>query len=115
MTTTPTPEVDPDAVRLVEDVIDATSTEGGFTHADARVPTADTGPAIVRALVEAGWQPPQQSLTTELLEVRLERTRWREQATERRKAYMRLLQEHAHCNVTPGPRTHTHIDPPQHP
>lgn len=113
MTTTPTPEVDPDTVRLVEDTIDATSDRLGVCQ--WRVPTADTGPAIVRALVEAGWQPPQQSLTTELLEVRLERTRWREQATERRKAYMRLLQEHAHCNVTPAPAPEPTSTRPLHP
>lgn len=44
-----------DAVRLVEDVIDATS----VSHACmCHVPTAGTGAAVVAALVEAGWVAP---------------------------------------------------------
>jgi len=43
-----------DAVRLVEDVIDATSD----VHVGAcAVPSSRTAPAIIAALREAGWQP----------------------------------------------------------
>lgn len=48
-----------DAVRIVEDTIDATSDE--WTDQDDRrvsSPSDRTGPAIVAALVDAGWQPP---------------------------------------------------------
>lgn len=46
-----------DAVRLVEDAIDATSERAG-SWSDGLVPTARTGLAVVEALVEAGWAPP---------------------------------------------------------
>lgn len=46
-----------DAVRIVEDAIDATSEAMG-TYGDVMAPTARTGQAVVDALLEAGWQPP---------------------------------------------------------
>ena len=49
-----TPVTDTDAVRLVEDVIDATS---DIHVGSARVPTTRTAAAIVAALRDAGWQP----------------------------------------------------------
>ena len=50
----PSPDDDADAVRLVEDVMSATSdVRVGTCH----VPTARTAPAIVAALREAGWAP----------------------------------------------------------
>lgn len=48
-----------DAVRIVEDAIDATSDE--WTDEDGRrvsSPSDRTGRAVVDALLEAGWQPP---------------------------------------------------------
>lgn len=49
-----------DAVRLVEDAIDATSEYVATGNRADRVaiPTARTGRGVVDALLEAGWQPP---------------------------------------------------------
>jgi hypothetical protein len=49
-----------DAVRLVEDAIDASS-QHAFQVAHTtrwRVPTDRTGQAVVDAMLEAGWTPP---------------------------------------------------------
>lgn len=47
-----------EAVRLVEDAIDATSADASFDGLRVAVPTDRTGLAVVEALVEAGWAPP---------------------------------------------------------
>lgn len=48
-----------EAVRLVWDVIDATSEPADSPR--AFVPTERTAGAVIAALVEAGWTPPQPS------------------------------------------------------
>ena len=53
-----------DAVRLVEDVIDATSEHADvFRTGRTYIVSARTGSAIVQALIEAGWTPPALSVS----------------------------------------------------
>lgn len=136
MTTTPTPDLDPDAVRLVEDTIDATSERWscGAYGCDTRFTTDRTAPAILAALLEAGWQPPA-PVTHTSIHVRTEHVieqraehRWvrtitldlesdaRTILTQYRSIHpnttFRLVREH--ITHTPEHITHTrtHIDPP---
>lgn len=48
-----------EAVRLVEDAIDDSSERVHPGHGPVLVPSARTGLAVVEALVEAGWLPPE--------------------------------------------------------
>lgn len=50
----------PDAVRAIEDAIDATS-ERAYYSCGCLVPTSRTADAILDALIEQGWTPPQKA------------------------------------------------------
>ena len=55
-----------DAARLIEDVIDDTSDHNGsqgYEACNCRVTTKATAPAVIAALIEAGWTPPRRRLT----------------------------------------------------
>jgi len=50
-----------DAVRAVEDAIDATSDyrgPSGYYACGCRTTGVDSAPAVVRALLDLGWRPP---------------------------------------------------------
>lgn len=53
---TTTPELDPDTIRLIDDTIDATTEQADSNR--VFVTTDRTAPAILAALLEAGWKPP---------------------------------------------------------
>lgn len=50
----------PDAIRAIEDAIDATS-ERAYYSCGCLVPTARTAETILDSLIEQGWTPPQKA------------------------------------------------------